>query len=104
MRHKFKFCNGFQLNISNLSLSVFVIGFSKKQGYTRGGTTSQNNNAEDENWFVWPGGEKVSIVPKPLVREAADKAGAEAGAIGQEGDKPGEESKDQSKFIFSKDF
>jgi len=57
-------------------------GFSKKQGYTRGGTTSQNNNAEDENWFVWPGGEKVSIVPKPLVREAADKIGAEAGAIG----------------------
>ena len=38
-----------------------------KSRYTRGGTTSQSKNEEDENWTVRPDGTKVSIVPKPLV-------------------------------------
>jgi len=70
-------------------------GFSKKTGYTRGGTTSQNNNAEDENYHEWPDGTKVSIIPKPLVRDAADKA--HEGAAGNETEKGGEESKKESK-------
>jgi hypothetical protein len=64
----------------NWRVTLCLVGYTnKKTGYTRGGTTSQSKNEEDENWFVRPDGTKVSIVPKPLVQVPGAKP-AEAGA------------------------
>ena len=70
------------------------VGFTKKTGYTRGGTTSQSKNEEDENWFYRPDGTKVSIVPKPLVQVP----GAKPEGAAQEGATQATEAgKDKSK-------
>jgi hypothetical protein len=61
-----------------LNWRVTFLGYTKKTGYTRGGTTSQSKNEEDENWFVKADGTKISIVPKPLVQVPGDKPEANA--------------------------
>jgi hypothetical protein len=78
----------------NWRVTPWTVGFTKKTGYTRGGTTSQSKNEEDENWFIRPDGTKVSIVPKPLVQVPGAKP--EGGAEGAT--QATEAGKDKSKY------
>jgi len=68
---------------------VTSLGHTKKgtAGYTRGGTTSQTRNDEEDN-YIMIGGVMTSIIPKPLYGEPKKEAGP-----------PGEAKTDASKAL-----
>lgn len=50
-------------------------GYTRTKGYTRGGTTSQSKNPEDNLWKTNAKGVEVNITPKTLIvnRKSEDK-------------------------------
>lgn len=58
----------------------FVGSNTRTKNYTRGGTTSESRDTQQDNFRVNALGDKVNIIPKPLfVNRKADKEHAKAG-------------------------
>jgi len=64
--------------LEKVSFRIFYVtslGHTKKgtAGYTRGGTTSQTRNDEEDN-YIMKDGVMISIIPKPLYGEPKKEA------------------------------
>lgn len=65
-------------------INVVVGGNTRTKNYTRGGTTSESRDTQQDNFRTNAKGEKVNIIPKPLfVNRKTEKAAA--AAIKEEG-------------------